>query len=73
MPDREAGLIDKFIVRRRDGSDREEGKHHKCRYFVLDLNHDKFAIAALTAYADACEQEFPALTRDLRKKIKAMQ
>ena len=64
--DRERGLYEKFIVLRSDGSSGPGGKHEHCKYFVLDLNHDKFAAAALDAYATACEGEFPRLAFDLR-------
>jgi hypothetical protein len=42
-------------------------KHDRCRYYVLDLDHDKFAGPALRAYAAACAAEFPALAADLRR------
>lgn len=48
------------------------GKHLHCRYFVLDLNHDKFSKAALTAYADACEQEYPLLAKDIRAMLSTL-
>ncbi len=62
------GLFRKFEVHRTDGSDLAGGKHHGCRYFVLDVDHDPHAKAALTAYAAACESTHPALARDLREK-----
>jgi len=62
------GLFRKFDVRRVDGSDQPGGKHHGCRYFVLDVDHDQFAAAALTAYAAACQQTHPELARDLRQQ-----
>ncbi|KWK44250.1 hypothetical protein [Burkholderia ubonensis] len=61
----EQGLYRKFDVRRVDGSDQPGGKHHNCEYFVLDLNHDGYARAALRAYARACAAEFPVLATDL--------
>lgn len=45
--DRNRGIYNKYAVTRRDFSD----KHTDCHYFVLDLVHDKFAAAALRAYA----------------------
>lgn len=73
MPERDAiksdeqqGLFRKFIVRRVDGSDQPGGKHHGCSYFVLDVDHDPHARAALAAYATACEASHPNLARDLR-------
>jgi hypothetical protein len=65
-PEADQGLYRKFDIHRPDGSDRPGGKHHGCAYFVLDLTHDRFAAAALAAYADACEAEFPMLAHDLR-------
>lgn len=47
-------------------------KHLHCDYYVLDLVHDKFAKAALSAYADACEQEYPLLARDIRSRVAKM-
>lgn len=75
LPERDAtkaaedqGLFRKFDVRRTDGSDQPGGKHHGCRYFVLDVDHDPHASAALGAYAAACERTHPALASDLREK-----
>lgn len=65
-PAEEQGLFHKFDVRRVDGSDAPGGKHHGCRYFVLDVDHDPHAVDALIAYANACEKTHPALATDLR-------
>jgi hypothetical protein len=59
------GLYRKFIVERTDGSSASGGKHEHCRYFVLDLDHDRHAPAAIRAYADSCRSEYPALAADL--------
>ncbi len=67
-PAEQQGLFRKFDVRRTDGSDAPGSKHHGCRYFVLDVSHDPYAKAALTAYAAACEFTHPYLARDLREK-----
>lgn len=68
--DKELGLYKKYIVERIDGSSEPGHKHHNCEYFVLNLTHvNKFTAAAISAYAEACEQEYPALAADLRKKI----
>lgn len=67
--DKNRGLYNKFIVERTDGSSEPGGKHHGCEYFVLDLDHDKFAVPALLAYASACGAEYPALATDLRNKV----
>jgi len=62
------GLYQKFWVRRTDGTSVSGGKHGKCDYLVLDWNHDRFAIPAARAYADACEAEYPDLAADLRAR-----
>jgi hypothetical protein len=60
------GLYKKFEVSRLDGQDRRMGdKHFDCHHFVLDITHDKFAAAALRAYAQECQSEFPELACDL--------
>lgn len=63
------GIYEKFKVERTDGQSEPGKKHHGCRYFVLDLDHDDHAGAAIEAYADSCEREYPALAADLRKWI----
>jgi len=66
-PDKSRGLIeDKFIVKRTDPKSRE--KHKDCEFFVLDVNHDAYAKAALEAYADACEVDYPLLASDIRSR-----
>lgn len=68
--DAERGLYEKFKIHRVDGRDQAEGDAHwGCRYFVLDLDHDPYALAALWSYANACEREFPILSRDLRMSL----
>lgn len=61
------GLYQKFTVTRTDGSSEPGSKHANCRYFVLDIDHDEFAIPALKAYEAACRAQYPALADDLRK------
>lgn len=63
---RSTGIYGKFHVRRVDGTDAPGCKHHGCRYFVLDVDHDKHAGAALFAYAEFCEQDYPLLAEDVR-------
>jgi hypothetical protein len=65
MDDPNVGLYEKYSVKRTDGKSEPGQKHFFCKYYVLDLKHDKFARAALLAYADACKKEFPLLARDL--------
>lgn len=71
MGDKSRGLYGKFIVRRQDGSSEPGGKHDECDYFVLDLTHDAHAKAAILAYANSCETEYPPLAADLRAKYPA--
>jgi len=71
MGDKRRGLYAKFEVHRMDGRDRPGQKHDGCRYFVLDLDHDPLAYAALKAYADAAAHcGYTALARDLHKLAK---
>lgn len=65
------GLYEKYIVRRTDGSSEPGGKHENCQYFVLDLNHDKHAKAAIEVYAISCQDENPQLARDLIKIVES--
>lgn len=63
------GIHRKYDVKRTDGSSAPGGKHADCAYFVLDLEHDDFAIHALKAYANACAKSYPDLAADLRRII----
>lgn len=65
MGDKTRGIYHKFEVTRVDGSSAPGGKHCGCYYFVLDLDHDPHAKAALRAYADSCRAEYPRLAADL--------
>lgn len=40
-------------------------RHRDCFHWVLDVDHDPYALAALRAYAVACEEEDPELSREL--------
>ncbi len=66
MGDKTRGLYGRFNVRRMDGSSEPGGKHEGCFYYVLDVDHDPHAVAALGAYADSCEADYPLLAADLR-------
>lgn len=66
MGNKNAGVFRKFIVKRTDGRDGPGQKHHGCAYFVLDLSHDRFAVAAIEAYANVCKTDYPSLSRDLK-------
>lgn len=69
VPAEQQGLFRKFSVQRTDGSDVVGGKHFGCRYFVLDLDHDPFARAALRAYAQACQATHPQLATDIHSEL----
>lgn len=69
VSDTERGLYKKFNVERTDGSSQPGGKHAACEYFVLDLAHDPFAVPALAAYAEACQNTYPLLATDLRQQF----
>lgn len=66
MSNKDKGVYQKFTVTRNDGKSEEGEKHHSCRYFVIDLDHDRHARPALNAYADCCAEQYPALAKDLR-------
>lgn len=68
-PAEQQGLIRKFIVTRVDGNDAPGRKHHGCEYFVLDIDHDIHAAAALRAYAEACKGSHPQLSAELIDKF----
>jgi hypothetical protein len=70
-PAEQQGLFRKFDVRRVDGSDQPGGKHHGCRYYVLDLNHDQHAPAAMRAYAAVCRATHPHLAADIEAEFGA--
>lgn len=67
--DETRGLYPKYNVTRTDGSSKEGGKHEHCMYYVLDLDHDPHALAALGTYILDCEKDFPLLARDLKKLL----
>jgi hypothetical protein len=69
MGDANRGLYEKFKVTRTDGSSESGGKHEYCRYFVLDLDHDPHAAAALDAYAWSCHEQYPSLAFDLLDQV----
>ena len=71
MGDKTKGLIGKFNVTRTDGKSEPGEKHENCRYFVLDLDHDPFAIEALKTYALMCKKEYPLLATDLIRIVAA--
>lgn len=68
-PAESQGLFAKFTIRRNDGSDLDGGRHHGCKYFVLDISHDPYAEAALLAYAQACRETHPQLAADIEAQF----
>ena len=64
---KEKGLYRKFNVTRTDKKDLPGEKHCNCRYFVLDLDCDEYAIATVKFYADLCKEKYPDLANDLIK------
>jgi hypothetical protein len=64
--ERQMGLYNKYCVTRNDETDKIGEKHHGCQYFVLDLTHDPHAKSAILAYARACRETHPALSKDLQ-------
>jgi hypothetical protein len=69
MDDTTRGLYKKYNVMRADGSSEPGGKHEHCDYFVLDLVHDPYAMAALQAYAIACRRDYPDLSASLENRV----
>lgn len=65
--DKIVGLYHKYYVERTDGSSSNGKKHEYCKYFVIDMTHDKFAADALLAYSIACKDKFPVLSNELRE------
>ncbi len=63
-------IHEKFVVARTDGTHIKGGKHHECFYWVLDVDHDPYALPALEAYATACRATHPTLAGELRKLVR---
>ena len=63
-PTTEQGVYRKFNVTRVHPSE----KHKNCEYFVLDVDHDEYAPAALAAYAKACRATHPDLSDDIMNR-----
>jgi len=67
-------LYGKYNVFRLDRAEEDsESKHYLgCAYFVLDLDHDPYAAAALYAYANACKDTHPILSEELMSRALEM-
>jgi len=63
------GLYEKYVVKRTDGSDQPGGRHHGCRYFVLDLTHDPSARHAARIFAEDIEGSRPRLSAELLEEL----
>lgn len=59
------GLHSKYTVFRNDGRDVAGEPHHGCFHFVLDIDHDPAALAALRFYAESVKDSRPQLAIDL--------
>ena len=70
MDEKRTGIYKKYNVKRMDGGNEPGRKHEHCLYFVLDLDHDVHSTAAILAYANSCEEDFPLLAIDLRNIAK---
>lgn len=70
MGDKTKGLYKKYKVERTDGTDQIGEKHFGCWHYVLDINHDPYALPALAAYAEACKNEYPLLSKDLEQLVR---
>ena len=66
MNDKFKGLYAKYHIERINDPN---GKHDDCFFFVLDINHDVYALIELKAYASACKKYYPQLSEDLSHAI----
>jgi len=65
MGDRSRGMYDKFLTPvRTDGKSAPGKKHHGCRYFLLDLDHDPLAREPLRVYAEKAREAGYGLLAD---------
>lgn len=60
--DKKRGVYKRYEVKRLNDLD---GKHDDCFLFVLDIDHDPFAVPALNSYIDACEHDYELLAHSL--------
>ena len=67
---KDRGLYRKFRISRTDNRDEPGEKHCSCEYFVLDWDHDPHALAAIEAYIQSCQKDFPRLAMELGHKLK---
>lgn len=70
MGDKTRGLYNKFRVSRTDGTSRKGKKHHECRYFVLDVDHDPHMVPAMIAYAQSASRDgYNLLASDIMGQV----
>ena len=62
-------LYNKYIVKRTDGADRPGERHAGCHYFVLDMDHDPAACAAMRCYADFYKDSHPEFYHEIMRLI----
>ncbi len=67
-PAEEQGLFQKYTVFRNDGQSDRGHKHEGCDYFVIDVDHDPHAKAALQAYSNAVDDTHPNLSADMVRR-----
>lgn len=72
MPEN-AGLYQKFWVRRVDGRDLPGGDRQGAAYFVLDVVNDPFARQALMACWSACRWDLPELAAGLDALLRELE
>jgi len=61
------GIFRRYLVEKIGGG------HAQCRYFVLDLDCDPHAKAAMEAYARSCHSTHPRLALDILKGLETGQ
>ncbi len=73
MSKKDIGMTDRYKVSRLDERDLKEGdKHFGCKYYVLDIIHDRFAVPALEAYAAEADKDgFHDLAGDIYKLVRS--
>lgn len=68
------GIYEKYYVTRADEGDRPNHKHYGCKYFVLDLTHDRFVPETIRTYGRLARAAgYGPLASDLKDKADAME
>jgi len=59
-----------YKIKRVDKTDvMPQDKHWRCMYLVIDSLRDLYGQVAMEVYAKACENDYPLLAKDIRKRI----